>query len=65
MNLLTLSQVAQRLGVSERTVQGFKSELPGAVLIGKRVKYTEDSISEFIERGGCRPVERPSTGTAA
>jgi hypothetical protein len=61
MTLLTLSQVAMRLGISERTVRQFKSELPGAVRVGQRIKYTEDAIAEFIRRGGCRPVESPST----
>jgi len=60
MNLLTLSDVARRLGVSEKTARQFKSELPGVVLIGRRVKYTEDAITEFIRRGGCRPVESQS-----
>jgi predicted DNA-binding transcriptional regulator AlpA len=58
MNLLTLSQVARRLGVSEKTARQFKSELPGVVLIGRRVKYTENAIIEFIQRGGCRPVDQ-------
>lgn len=65
MNLLTFAQVARLLGVSEKTARQFKSELPGVVLVGRRVKYTEDAIAEFIRRGGCRPAERPSTGTAA
>jgi predicted DNA-binding transcriptional regulator AlpA len=63
MNLLTLSEVGRRLGVSERTVRQFKSELPGAVRIGRRVKYTEEAITEFVRRGGCRPVESPSVGS--
>lgn len=54
MNLLSLSQVAVRLGVSEATLRQFKNELPGAVRVGLRTKWTEESIAEFIQRGGCR-----------
>lgn len=54
MKLLTLTEVARRLGVSEKTARQFKSELPGVVRVGQRVKYTEDAIVEFIRRGGCR-----------
>jgi predicted site-specific integrase-resolvase len=64
MNLLTLSQVARRLGVSEKTARQFKSELPGVVLIGRRVKYTEEAIAEFVRRGGCRPVGSQSQPAA-
>lgn len=60
MNLLSLSQVAQRLGVSEKTARQFKTELPGVVRVGQRVKYREDAIIEFIQSGGCRPAERPA-----
>ena len=56
MNLLTLSQVAQRLGISDRTVRHFREQLPGGVRVGRRIKYTEDAIGEFIRRGGCRPT---------
>lgn len=72
MNLLTLSEVARRLGVSEKTARQIRSELPGAVRIGQRVKYREDSLAEFIGRGGCRPdtgavrgmtAHRPATPT--
>jgi len=45
-----------RLGISERTARQFRSELPGAVRVGQRIKYTEDAITEFIRRGGCRPA---------
>ena len=56
MNLLSLSDVARRLGVSEKTARQFKSELPGVVRVGRRIKYTEDAISDFIRSGGCRPA---------
>jgi predicted DNA-binding transcriptional regulator AlpA len=56
VSLLTLSQVAQRLGISEKTIRNFKSELPGGVRVGRRIKYLESDISEFIRRGGCRPT---------
>jgi hypothetical protein len=55
MNLLTLSEVARRLGVSEKTARQLRSELPGAVRVGQRIKYREDALIGFIERGGCSP----------
>ena len=58
MNLLTLSEVAHRLGVSDKTARQFKAELPGAVRIGQRIKFREDAIIEFVQRGGCRPAEQ-------
>jgi predicted DNA-binding protein (UPF0251 family) len=65
MNLLSLTEVARRFGVCERTARQFKGQLPGEVRVGRRVKYTEEAITDFIRRGGCRPVESPSTGATA
>lgn len=65
MNLLTLQEVAQRLGVSDKTARQFKSDLPAGVRIGRRIKYTEDSIAEFIRRGGCRPTGQPANTVKA
>jgi len=65
MNLITFAQYARRLGVSEQTARKFKAELPGAVRVGRRIKYAEDAVTEFIRRGGCRPVESPSTNAVA
>jgi len=64
MRLLTLRDVAKRLGVCELTARRFKSELPGSVRVGRRVKYVESEITEFIRRGGCRPVESDPCATA-
>ena len=58
MHLLTLQEVAHRLGVSDKTARQFKDELPGAVRVGRRVKFREDAIVEFIQRGGCRPADQ-------
>jgi predicted DNA-binding transcriptional regulator AlpA len=56
VSLLNLNQVAQRLGISEKTLRNFKGELPGAVRVGRRIKYQESDITDFIRRGGCRPA---------
>ncbi len=61
MRLLTLSEVAQRFGLSAKTIRQFKNELPGAVRVGRRVKYSEDGVAEFIRRGGCGRAQTPST----
>lgn len=51
MKLLNLTEVAVRLGVSVGTARKMATagELPGGVLIHKRLKYREDSINAFIE----------------
>jgi excisionase family DNA binding protein len=56
MRLLSFKQVAERLGVSEVTLRKIRSELP-TVRVGRRIKYTEDAVVEFIQRGGCRQAE--------
>jgi len=53
---LTLSEVARRLGISAATAR--KLNLP-SVLIGKRYRYPEAGLTEFI-RGNCRPEARPA-----
>jgi len=59
MKLLTLSEVAQRLSVSPQTIRRhFKGQLPGGVRVGRRIKYTEDAIADFIRGGGCLPMEQ-------
>ena len=52
MKLLTLRRLAQILGVDEKTARQFTAELRG-VRIGKRLRYTEASVLELIQRGGC------------
>jgi hypothetical protein len=52
MKLFTLRQLAQVLGVDEKTARKFAAELHG-VRIGKRLRYTEASVLALIERGGC------------
>jgi hypothetical protein len=61
MKLLTFTEVSRQLGVSLPTARKIRAQLPGAVLIGTRIRYREDAILEFVQRGGCRPVEFPST----
>lgn len=48
--LLTLEQVARRLGVSDKTARKLAPQLP-SVLIGKRYRYPEDGVTAFINAG--------------
>lgn len=54
MALLTLAEMARRLGVSEKTARTIAKDLP-AVRVGKRNRYPEGAVAEFAK----------STGTAA
>ena len=53
MNLLTLSQVAMRLGVGESTMRKIAPQLHGQVVIGKRKRWRADDVEAFILAGGC------------
>jgi len=53
MKLLTLTQVAQMLGISDATARKISPELPGAVVLGKRTRYQESAVIEFVQAGGC------------
>lgn len=53
MRLLSLSQVARQLGLSDPTARKIAPQLPGAVRLNKRIRYREDAILEFIQSGGC------------
>lgn len=55
MRLLTLTEVAEALGVSMPTLRKFKAQLPGAVRVSAstRLRYREDAVQDFIRRGGC------------
>ena len=57
MKLISISEVAQKLGVSDKTARKLKDELPGAVRILGRTKYREDAILDFITNGGCRTAD--------
>jgi len=59
-SLLSLPQVAQRLGVSEKTARQISGRLPGACRIGARLKFDERAIAAFIEAGGFGPSESTS-----
>jgi hypothetical protein len=61
VKLLTFDDVAERLGCSVKTVRDMRAQLPGAVVVSHRLKFREDAITQFIQRGGCRPVDAPST----
>jgi excisionase family DNA binding protein len=52
MKLLTLTQVAQMLSISDSTARKLAAELPG-VKLGKRTRYTEASVLAFVQAGGC------------
>jgi excisionase family DNA binding protein len=44
--LLTLAEVARRLGVSDKTARGIVKDLP-AVRVGKRNRYPADAVAAF------------------
>jgi excisionase family DNA binding protein len=46
MALLTLAEVARRLGVSEKTARVIAKGLP-AVRVGKRLRYPADGVDAF------------------
>jgi excisionase family DNA binding protein len=50
MTLLTLAEVARRLGVSEKTASVIAKSLP-AVRVGKRNRYPADAVAEFAKSG--------------
>ena len=53
MKLLTLTQVAQLLGISDSTARKIAPELPGAVVLGRRTRYQESAVIAFVQAGGC------------
>ncbi len=63
--LLTLAEVARRLGVSEKMARKVVQEFPG-VHVGKRTRYPESAIHGFIARGGsARPLSVEGTRETA
>ena len=57
MKTLTLNEVARRLGISAPTAR--KLNIP-TVRVGKRDRYLEAALEQFIARGGCRHTEQPA-----
>ena len=64
VKLLSFSDVAQRLNCSVKTARDLRAQLPGVVIVGCRLKFREDAITQFIQRGGCMEPA-PSTGVTA
>lgn len=54
MKLLTLTQVAHLLGISVSTAHKISPELPGAVALGKRIKFRLEAIEQFVRDGGTK-----------
>ena len=52
--LISLSEVAKRLGVLLATARKISPQLPGAVLVSKRIRYNEYAINQFITAGMSR-----------
>ncbi len=46
--LLTLAEVARRLGVSEKTARNIARVLP-AVRVGKRNRYPAEAVADFVK----------------
>jgi excisionase family DNA binding protein len=59
MALLTLAEVARRLGVSEKTARLVAKDLP-AVRVGKRNRYPAEAVALFAKT----PTLDPSTSVA-
>jgi len=55
--LLTIAEISRRLGISEKAGRELVQHLP-AVRVGKRNRYKESALQDFIARGGCRPTEQ-------
>ncbi len=61
MKLLTLPQVAERLGVSESLARKIAADMPGRVLLRGRTRITEEGLAEFVRRGGSvQPATEPA-----
>ena len=56
--LVRAFDVAERLGYSLATVKVMarRGELPGAVRIGRRVRFDMDEVERFIKGGGSAPI---------
>jgi predicted DNA-binding transcriptional regulator AlpA len=52
VKLISLNEVARRIGLSDKTVRKYRERLPGGVMVGARVLYREDAVLKFIEAGG-------------
>lgn len=52
MKLICISEIARKIGVSDKTIRKYQERLPGAVVVGKRTLYREDEVLRFIEAGG-------------
>lgn len=52
--LLSVAQVAERLGMTAGAVYQMGERLPGRVKIGSRVRYQEAAIAAIVERGLCQ-----------
>jgi excisionase family DNA binding protein len=48
--LLTLAEVARRLGLSEKTAREVLRDLP-SVRVGKRFRWNSDAVAEFAKSG--------------
>jgi len=57
--LLTLTQVAGRLGVSEKTARMIARDLP-SVRVGKRSRYLAEEVEKFV-----RSMEVPAPSATA
>jgi excisionase family DNA binding protein len=57
--LLTLTQVAGRLGVSEKTARMIARELP-SVRVGKRSRYLSEEVEKYV-----RSMEVPAPASNA
>ena len=64
MALLTLAEMARRLGVSEKTARVIAASLP-AVRVGKRNRYPEDAIAAFASGSAYKQPKSAPVGFGA
>lgn len=52
--LLDLKEAAEILGVHKRTLTLMIREDtgPNKIIVGKKIRFTEDAIQDFIDKGG-------------
>ena len=51
MKLICISEIARKIGVSDKTIRKYQERLPGAVVIGKRTLYREEEVLK-VHRSG-------------
>lgn len=48
--LLTMADIARRLGVSQKIAREIAQTLPG-IKVGRRIRYSEEAVTAFVKSG--------------